>query len=77
MLFHSSLKLFPGKLRSRWDGHFKIVTVAPHGAVELQDLGGGETFMVNGKRVKPYVEGVDSVGKLESFELQEPDYGLA
>ena len=41
LVFHSRLKLFTGKLRSRWDGPFKIASVAPHGAVELQDLEGG------------------------------------
>ncbi|XP_059446520.1 uncharacterized protein LOC132178076 [Corylus avellana] len=36
-LFNSRLRLFPGKLRSRWDGPFIVTSVSPHGAVELQD----------------------------------------
>ena len=37
LLFNSRLKLFPGKLKSRWSGPFTISYVFPHGAVELQD----------------------------------------
>ncbi|KAL2505875.1 Uncharacterized protein Adt_21496 [Abeliophyllum distichum] len=35
LLFNSRLKLFPGKLRSRWSGPFIVVKVYPHGAVEV------------------------------------------
>ncbi|XP_027193495.1 uncharacterized protein [Cicer arietinum] len=34
LLFNSRLKLFPGKLKSRWSGPFKVTKVFPHGAVE-------------------------------------------
>nr|XP_009794711.1 PREDICTED: uncharacterized protein LOC104241466 [Nicotiana sylvestris] len=34
LLFNSRLKLFPGKLKSRWSGPFVVVSVKPHGAVE-------------------------------------------
>ena len=54
LLFNSRLKLFPGKLKSRWSGLFTIVTVFPHGAVELQDDKSGRKFLVNGQRVKHY-----------------------
>ena len=57
LLFNSRLKLFPGKLRSRWDGPYEIVQVAPHGAVEVLNTSDGSTFKVNGQRVKPYLEG--------------------
>ncbi|XP_024013164.1 uncharacterized protein LOC112087479, partial [Eutrema salsugineum] len=33
LLFNSKLKLFPGKLRSRWSGPFEILEVRPYGAV--------------------------------------------
>ncbi|KAH9679091.1 protein kinase domain-containing protein [Citrus sinensis] len=36
LLFHSKLKLFPGKLRSCWVGPFIVTNVFPHGAVEIQ-----------------------------------------
>ncbi|XP_019057746.1 PREDICTED: uncharacterized protein LOC109116554 [Tarenaya hassleriana] len=40
LLFNSRLKLFPGKLRSRWSGPFTIKHVYPHGAIELYGYGG-------------------------------------
>ncbi|XP_059638711.1 uncharacterized protein LOC132280983, partial [Cornus florida] len=40
-LFNSRLKLFPGKLRSRWDGPYIVTTVFPHGAIELHDPASG------------------------------------
>ncbi|XP_073024319.1 uncharacterized protein [Primulina eburnea] len=53
LLFNSRLKLFPGKLKSRWSGPFFVETVYPHGAIELK-YSDGRTFKVNGQRVKPY-----------------------
>ena len=38
LLFNSRLRLFPGKLKSKWPGPFVIKEVRPHGAVELVDL---------------------------------------
>lgn len=38
LLFHSRLKLFSGKLRSRWVGPFIVINVFPHGAVEIRSL---------------------------------------
>ena len=58
LLFHSKLKLFPGKLRSRWIGPFVITKIFPFGAVEIQSLKTEKTFIVNGHRLKPYLEGV-------------------
>ena len=48
------MKLFPGKLKSRWSGPFIIKEVRPYGAVVLLDINGGE-FVVNGQRLKPYL----------------------
>ena len=47
LLFNSRLKLFPGKLRSRWSRLFVITQVFPYGSVELMhpERGG---FKVNG-----------------------------
>ncbi|XP_019057027.1 PREDICTED: LOW QUALITY PROTEIN: uncharacterized protein LOC104805009 [Tarenaya hassleriana] len=41
LLFNSRLRLFPGKLKSRWFGPFKIKSVSPSGAIELWDHSGG------------------------------------
>ncbi|XP_050233426.1 uncharacterized protein LOC126681913 [Mercurialis annua] len=54
LLYNSRLRLFPGKLKSRWSRPFKIRHVADHGALELENQK-GETFKVNGHRCKPYL----------------------
>ena len=53
LLFNSKLRLFSGKLKSRWSGPFTVVKVYPFGAVELANED-GSTFKVNGQRLKPY-----------------------
>ncbi|KAG7567991.1 Retrotransposon gag domain [Arabidopsis thaliana x Arabidopsis arenosa] len=47
LLFNSRLRLFPGKLKSRWSGPFTIKEVLPFGAVSLFAKDGLE-FKVNG-----------------------------
>ena len=54
LLYNSRLKLYPGKLRSRWSGPYEVVQAFPHGAVEVKDLQSGDTFKVNGHRLKIY-----------------------
>lgn len=54
MLFNSRLKLFPGKLKSKWLGTFKIKEVSPYRAITLWDPSGGD-FTVNGQCCKPYL----------------------
>ncbi|KAM1230455.1 hypothetical protein ACFX11_040760 [Malus domestica] len=56
LLFNSRLRLFPGKLRSKWVGPFVITNVFVHGAVQIQSLKTGQEFKVNGHRLKPYYE---------------------
>ncbi|XP_070017115.1 uncharacterized protein LOC142172449 [Nicotiana tabacum] len=58
LLFNSRLKLFPGKLKSRWSGPFEVVRVTPYGAIELRALNGKRKFLVNGHRVKHYWGGI-------------------
>ena len=70
LLFNSRLRLFPGKLRSRWSGPFKISHVFPYGAVELENES-GEKFKVNGQRVKHYTQGMPIPDKV-SVPLDEP-----
>ena len=54
LLFDSRLRLFPGKLKSKWNGLFVISQVFPHGAVELKDEQIRNHFKVNGQRLKAY-----------------------
>ncbi|XP_019241713.1 PREDICTED: protein NYNRIN-like [Nicotiana attenuata] len=55
LLFNSRLKLFRGKLKSKWSVPFKVVNVSPYGAVELESTDGSRTFKVNGQRIKHYL----------------------
>ncbi|XP_070008088.1 uncharacterized protein LOC142165177 [Nicotiana tabacum] len=52
LLFNSRLKLFRGKLKSKWSSPFKVVNVSPFGAVDLASEDGLRTFKVNGHRIK-------------------------
>nr|GEW85464.1 reverse transcriptase domain-containing protein [Tanacetum cinerariifolium] len=56
LLFNSRLKIFSGKLKTRWSGPFTIIQVFPYGTVELSQPN-GPNFKVNGHRVKHYFEG--------------------
>ena len=53
LLFNSQLKLFPGKLRSRWTGPYTIDKVSSFGAIDLKDKA-RHIFRVNGQRLKHY-----------------------
>nr|GEX72332.1 reverse transcriptase domain-containing protein [Tanacetum cinerariifolium] len=53
LLFNSRLKIFSGKLKSRWSGSFTISQVFPYGIVELSQPD-GPNFKVNGYRLKYY-----------------------
>ena len=57
LLFNSRLRLFPGKLKSRWSGPFTVKTVFPPGAVEIFDKSPEEAFKVNVQRLKIYYGG--------------------
>jgi len=67
LLFHSRVKFFDhGKLRSKWKGPFKVIEASSHGAITLQD-DTGNTFKVNGQRLKVFLE----PKKLEEIDLIE------
>jgi hypothetical protein len=53
LLFNSRLRLFPGKLRSRWSGPFEVTKVFQSGAVEIKSQSNA-TFTVNWQRLKHY-----------------------
>nr|GEV43816.1 reverse transcriptase domain-containing protein [Tanacetum cinerariifolium] len=53
LLFNSRLKIFSGKLKTRWSGPFTITHVFPYGAVELSQTD-EPNFKVNGHRLKHY-----------------------
>ncbi|KAK8504428.1 hypothetical protein V6N12_030525 [Hibiscus sabdariffa] len=54
LLYNSRLKLFPGKLKSRWSGPFIVHKVYPYGVVEIKKDEDANIFKVNGQRLKVY-----------------------
>nr|GEX80773.1 hypothetical protein [Tanacetum cinerariifolium] len=56
LLFNSRLKIFSGKLKTRWSGPFTITQVFSYGTLELSQPD-GPYFKVNGHRVKHYFGG--------------------
>ena len=74
LLFNSRLKLFLGKLKSKWSGPFTIKEVKPYRAVKLIDLALSEpeqSWNVNGQRLKIYSGGY--IERLTIFiHLQDP-----
>ncbi|XP_057758764.1 uncharacterized protein LOC130979356 [Arachis stenosperma] len=57
LLFNSKLKLFLGKLKSRWSGPFTIIKVSPYGHIEVMEENSGRKFTVNSQRLKHYLRG--------------------
>ncbi|KAL4384304.1 hypothetical protein GQ457_15G019240 [Hibiscus cannabinus] len=55
LLFNSRLKLFPGKLKSRWSGPLIITHVSPHGAITIKSPQDDNEFKVNGQRLELYM----------------------
>jgi hypothetical protein len=70
LIYNSRLKLFPGKLKSRWVGPCVVTKVFPHGALEVHNSGNNQTFTVNGHRVKPYIE-VNSTSREDDLAPQD------
>ncbi|GJZ70499.1 reverse transcriptase domain-containing protein [Tanacetum coccineum] len=73
LLFNSRLKIFFGKLKTRWSGPFTITKVFPYGTIELSQPD-GPNFKVNGHRVKHYFGGdlpPKEVQDLQTFPKDE------
>ena len=71
LLFNSRLRLFPGKLKSKWTGPYLVTQLFPHGAVELETKE-GVRFKVNGQCIKIYVGHAESANEvIEAYHLDE------
>jgi hypothetical protein len=70
LLFNSRLRLFPGKLKSRWSGPFTVEKVYPYGAVDISGKD-GKVFKVNGQRLKAYIADQHCDERM-SLDLSEP-----
>ena len=71
LLFNSKLKIFPGKLKSKWSGLFIVVQVFPYGGVEIMHPKKGQ-FKVNAQRLKPYFGGEFHTGRQDTI-LSTPE----
>nr|GEU80109.1 reverse transcriptase domain-containing protein [Tanacetum cinerariifolium] len=65
--FNSRLKIFSGKLKTRWSGTLTITQVIPYGTVELSQTD-GPNFKVNGHRLKHYFG--EDIPKMVVSDLQ-------
>nr|GEZ83857.1 reverse transcriptase domain-containing protein [Tanacetum cinerariifolium] len=77
LLFNSRLKIFSGKLKTRWSGPFTITKVFSYGTVELSQAD-VPNFKVNGHRIKHYFGGDVPqlvVPDLQTSPLDQPKYG--
>ena len=72
LLFNSRLKLISGIFKTMWTGPFEIVSVANHGVIELRDPSTGDTFKVNGHRLKPFLQ--LPIPKAETFIVYVHEY---
>ena len=69
LLYNSRLKLFPGKLKSKWTGPYIVKEVFPYGAVEIFNEG-KSSFKVNGQRLKIYLS--EPIDQGVTHSLMEP-----
>ena len=68
-LCNSHLKLFPGKLCSRWDGPYEVLEAFDNGSVLILDHKTKNSFKMNGHRLKPYI-GEEGPPPIHDQELQ-------
>jgi len=73
LLFNSRMRLFPGKLKSRWSGPYSVTQVSPYGAIEITHSEKG-TFKVNGHRLKHYYGGEVSDNEKGGFSPPRAPY---
>ena len=71
-MYDSRLRLFYGKLRSKWTEPFIVKHVYPHGAVDIENPQNGNIFKVNGQRLKPFVEMFNP--EVDESLLEDPIY---
>ncbi|XP_070005088.1 uncharacterized protein [Nicotiana sylvestris] len=74
LLYNSRLRLFPGKLKSRWLGPFRVVQIFASVAVEFESEDGTNKFSVNWQRLKHYLGITEEKGDTVVINLKEPHY---
>jgi len=74
MLYNSRLHLFLDKFKTKWSGPYVVQNVSPHGAIEISDPKNGNTFKVNGQRLKPFFTMETESHNIHELSLFEPVY---
>ncbi|XP_057760367.1 uncharacterized protein LOC130980734 [Arachis stenosperma] len=73
LLYNSRMRLIPGKLRSRWDGPYRVERAEPYGVFHLSHPSSPELIKVNGHRLKLFHgEKMAKNQELEIFLLEDP-----
>ena len=57
LLYNFGIKIFPGKLKSKWTGPYLVTKVLPYGSLELLDEATKNHFTANSHRAKHYLRG--------------------
>jgi len=70
LLYNSRLRLFPGKIKSKWSGPFKVTCVFKNGAIEVEGKE-GPAFKVNGQRLKLYFGECHEIALIEMVYLED------
>ncbi|GJY42202.1 reverse transcriptase domain-containing protein [Tanacetum coccineum] len=70
LFFDLHLRLFLGKLKSRWYGPFSVCKDLKNGAIELYDEDANE-FIVNKQRVKPYQKSILDTNRDDDITLDD------
>lgn len=70
LLFNSQIRVFLGKLKSRFFRSYTVTQVLLYGAIEITHLDRG-TFKVNGPWHKPYIGGEVSTDDKDVFLLHK------
>ncbi|XP_057744966.1 uncharacterized protein LOC130962817 [Arachis stenosperma] len=73
LLYNSRLRLMPGKLRSRWEGPYRLEKTVPYGVFHLSHPSSSNLIKVNGHRLKLYHgENINDNKEIEVFLLEDP-----
>ncbi|XP_016185564.1 uncharacterized protein LOC107627226 [Arachis ipaensis] len=76
LLYNSRLRLMPGKLRSRWEGPYRVEKAEPYGVYHLRHPSSSDIFKVNRYRLKLYLgEKMKSNKEMEVYLLEDAPNG--
>jgi hypothetical protein len=72
-LYRSRLRIFAGKLLSKWEGPFIIEEVYRSGAIKIALLKDNTTQVVNGQRLKHYIFGDSYNEDIDIIQMVTPE----